>query len=755
MRGPPEKVEPCIFSEIDSDLIKRCIKRISGAGGPSGADAEMWLHILCTKQLKNKPTELCDAIADCAKKLATSYINPMYLEGFTACRLVPLDKNPTGIRPIGIGEILHRIIGKAIVYTINEDIVNATAPLQICAGVPGGVEAAVHAVREMYEDPNVEGILLVDAANAFNVLNRKVALHNISRICPELATYMVNTYRSPAKLYIKGAAKPLLSQEGTTQGDVPAQAIYSCSTMPLLHNVKQYTKDNKADVKQIMYADDAAAGGKIENLAIWWERILDVGPKFGYFPKPSKSWLIVKPGLEDLAKSKFPDLNITSVGHKYLGSFIGTEEGVASFMKDKIEAWTSDIQDLARIASTEPQLAYAAFVYGTSKKWQYVMRTTPNISHLFKPLEHIIQDTFIPEIVGKSFLDDETRAILALPARHGGMSIGVTTELADKEYENSKVVTARLTKAIINQESILQYNKDDVSELKLKIIAEKEEFFKETRQNLIDNIHPALGRQLELISEQGVSCILTTLPLKSYGFTMNKREFHDYVAFRYNFKLSDMSRTCGCNEVNSINHSLICKKGGYAILRHNSLSKVLAELLEEAGCKDVVTEPVLQDLTGEQLPSGSNTSPNARLDVSCRSFWTPLDKVFTDVRVFHAQAPSNARMSINNMYRHHENLKKTEYNARVLQVEKGNFSPIVFNTIGGMGPEANKFVKRLAERMSSRKGTSYSSVISFVRRRLRFDLMKTILISLRGFRGKPSEPERIKDLDIDLERQPF
>ncbi len=181
----------------------------------------------------------------------------------------------------------------------------------------------------------------------------------------------------------------------------------------------------------------------------------------------------------------------------------------------------------------------------------------------------------------------------------------------------------------------------------------------------------------------------------------------------------------------------------------------MAELLEEAGCKDVVTEPVLQDLTGEQLPSGSNTSPNARLDVSCRSFWTPLDKVFTDVRVFHAQAPSNARMSINNMYRHHENLKKTEYNARVLQVEKGNFSPIVFNTIGGMGPEANKFVKRLAERMSSRKGTSYSSVISFVRRRLRFDLMKTILISLRGFRGKPSEPERIKDLDIDLERQPF
>ena len=42
--------------------------------------------------------------------------------------------------------------------------------------------------------------------------------------------------------------------------------------------------------------------------------------------------------------------------------------------------------------------------------------------------------------------------------------------------------------------------------------------------------------------------------------------------------------------------------------------------------------------------------------------------------------------------------KKAEYNARVLQVEKGNFSPIVFNTIGGMGPEANKFIKHLMKK---------------------------------------------------------
>ena len=184
------------------------------------------------------------------------------------------------------------------------------------------------------------------------------------------------------------------------------------------------------------------------------------------------------------------------------------------------------------------------------------------------------------------------------------------------------------------------------------------------------------------------------------------------------------------------------------------MSRVLAELLEEAGCYDIVLEPILQDLTGEMLPSGSNKSPNARLDVSCRSFWTPLDKVFTDVRVFHAQAPTNAKMAVERMYEHHEGRKNAEYNARVMEIEKGSFSPIVFNTIGGMGQEADRFLKRLAEKISSKKSTPYSTVISFVRKRLRFDLVKTVLISLRGYRGKVSYPAaEIKDLDIHLEKK--
>ncbi len=254
-----------------------------------------------------------------------------------------------------------------------------------------------------------------------------------------------------------------------------------------------------------------------------------------------------------------------------------------------------------------------------------------------------------------------------------------------------------------------------------------------------------VSRILELASEKGVSCWLTTLPLKDFGFSLTKQEFQDAVALRYNFKISNVSGICFCNERNTINHSLVCKMGGYVHLRHNSMRDTIAELLTPI-CYDVVTEPPLLDLDGEILPKGTIITSEARLDISARSFWSPMDKVYTDVRIFHPHAPSNAKMEVKRMYRYHEDLKKRSYLHRVQQVEKGSFTPLVFSTTGGAGVEADRFLCRLAEKMTQKNQSStYSNNITFVRRRLRFDLLRTTLISLRGYRGKRHEPQKYQN----------
>ena len=45
--------------------------------------------------------------------------------------------------------------------------------------------------------------------------------------------------------------------------------------------------------------------------------------------------------------------------------------------------------------------------------------------------------------------------------------------------------------------------------------------------------------------------------------------------------------------------------------------------------------------------------------------------------MFHVQVPSNACLAVKNMYVYYETRRKVEYNARVMNIEKGTFSPIV------------------------------------------------------------------------------
>jgi len=148
-----------------------------------------------------KSNELCSALAAFARRISTTFVDPSSLQAYTACRLIPLDKCP-GVRPIGIGEVARRIIGKAVMTTVKKDLQDAVGSLQLCAGQDAGCEAAVHATSCMFEEDNTEAMLFVDASNAFNRLNRQVTLHNTQYICPAMGPILINTYRNASWLLL-------------------------------------------------------------------------------------------------------------------------------------------------------------------------------------------------------------------------------------------------------------------------------------------------------------------------------------------------------------------------------------------------------------------------------------------------------------------------------------------------------------------------------------------------------------------------
>ena len=171
-----QDVHPVVFDSIDANAIRSTALQTTGSAGPSGLDAHEWRR-LCTA-FKGASTDLCNSLALVAKRLCTSYVDPKCVSPLLTCRLIALDKSP-GVHPIGIGDTARQIIAKAILNIARPDVQDISGCLQLCGGQISGIEVAVLAVRAVFESDENEAVLLFDATNVFNSLNRQVALHNI------------------------------------------------------------------------------------------------------------------------------------------------------------------------------------------------------------------------------------------------------------------------------------------------------------------------------------------------------------------------------------------------------------------------------------------------------------------------------------------------------------------------------------------------------------------------------------------------
>ena len=67
------------------------------------------------------------------------------------------------------------------------------------------------------------------------------------------------------------------------------------------------------------------------------------------------------------------------------------------------------------------------------------------------------------------------------------------------------------------------------------------------------------------------------------------------------------------------------------------------------------------------------------------------------------------------IYREAEKSKMREYKARINEVEQGDFTPLIFTTTGGMGPQCERALKKLTERMAEKRELPTSVVAGWLR----------------------------------------
>jgi hypothetical protein len=168
------------------------------------------------------------ATADLVDWLANSFLPwAAYSRALIAGCLVALDKCP-GVRPIGVGETWRRLATKATPLVSGCNAKERCGIDQLCAGLEAGIEGGIHAIDELWRQHKEEeewGFLLVDAANAFNELNRTAMLWTIRHEWPSGARFVFNCYRHWATLVIPGKGGTVVgifSKEGVTHGEPPS-----------------------------------------------------------------------------------------------------------------------------------------------------------------------------------------------------------------------------------------------------------------------------------------------------------------------------------------------------------------------------------------------------------------------------------------------------------------------------------------------------------------------------------------------------
>lgn len=868
----PGKVDLTAFPEYDSTpaaiplsitelTVGQVVKRMGGAGGPGGVDSYAWSDWLL--RYGETSRRLRKAIAEMTLWLSNHSPPWAAYRSLAAGRIIALDKCP-GVRPVGVGETLYRLMAKVVLEVAGQEATAACGVKQLCGGLKSGIEGGIHAMCDQWAavgEKSEWGAVLVDARNAFNEVFRAPMLWNVRHLWPSGSRFAFNMYKHHRILVMRGWDSYLYSREGVTQGDPLAMLLYAIALLPMIDALEDWlaedrrTYDNLIDweetdigwvedilrdddwddwtstsghttdqsdsdseivipyhsscplygsvyshlgfslnpteneqpptpppsspspltkANQYWYADDSSIVGEWRVIKGWIQVLVEIGPKIGYFPEPSKSLLIVSPEQVEAAEQYFSEEKFEVItGARYLGGFLGRRVDAELYLLNKVEEWIEGARAMTKVAWREPQAAFSGYTRSLQCEWEYVMRVIPDCAKLFNPLADVIKHELIPALFGFEAVPKWLSDVAGLPVKWGGMSIRDPELWSDEAYRTSSACTAHLKASLLGDRSSFSLNTHD--QLMVKGKAERATrvttMCSALLQETIQKHGLDTGKVRALTRGRETGAWLSAIPRTRDATILSSTEYRDGLSMRYRHTPLHLPPHCdGCGQRTNLDHALNCHVGGNVIIRHNEVRDAVGSIA--AMCfspSSVRTEPRIhigcrteerEKENGEKLPNTPSTPTqsndsetlesnddeegegstfsqglghNERGDLLIRGLWEPQTDCILDIRLTDTDLRSQRSTEPMKVLKRHEQSKKNKY-LKACLAQRRHFTPFVVSPDGLVGREAMSTLKRLARALASRWDQNYSVILGYIKTRLGISILRAAHHSISGSR---------------------
>ena len=385
---------------------------------------------------------------------------------------------------------------------------------------------------------------------------------------------------------------------------------------------------------------------------------------------------------------------------------------------------------------------------GFKHKFTYFLRTVLDIADYLFPIEETLRSRFTPAITGVHICSDAERALLVLAVKFGHLGLQNLCEAANIELLNSKEITKELYENVITEDKDFQIDSEKKKTIKNELKRRKILNYKTKLEELRNSMNEKMKRCNDISHETGSSNWLSAIPMREFNYVLNKQQFWDSIRLRHGWPIPGLPVSCSCEEGFNVQHAMSCKKGGFVAVRHNEVRDITATLFSDV-CKDVELESFLLTLNGveQTMRKTAKTNDEVRLDICATSFWVSGQKEFFNIRLFDPNARRNSQQTLKQCYSMNGNEKKRHYNTRIMKMNQGSFTPLVFTVAGGNGGEGGAFDSRLTTLLSLKNGIEKAKVTSWIRSKVNSALLRSMLLCLRGSRQKLVNEK----LDIELE----